>query len=87
MLVTGKSFELLGLASFNIFLAMILSVTFLGHAGKSGTMTALTQDNVEAFIKETTDISAGKNPEFDNLGIAEYLMAHIQDGSRFAATV
>ncbi len=86
MLFTGKSFELMGMAAFNMFLAMILSVTFMSQSGNSS-LNRLTEENISQFIKESTAISSGTREGMDQLGIAEYLMKHIQDGSIFKSTV
>ena len=56
MLLTGKSFELMGLATFNLFLAMVLSVTFLSQAEKK-TLNKLTETNIGAFVAETAAVT------------------------------
>ena len=76
----GKSLELLGLASFNVMIALVLSVAFLSHAG--GKMDRLTEASVTAFITEVSEISAGKRKDMDPYSITSYFMTHItQDGS------
>lgn len=81
----GKSFELLGLAAFNILLAIVLSAKFL--SGGADAVRALTQDNVAAFINEAANISAGKNEDMKKLDIIDYLMAHVSDDGVFKSTI
>jgi hypothetical protein len=80
MLGTGKSLELMGLAAFNAFLAMVLTVTFLGSSSKAH-LNKLTEANIRSFIAEATKVSTGQG--VDQFGITEYLMKHIDDASTF----
>lgn len=82
----GKSFELLGLASFNIFIALILSTTFLTNHGGGG-ISHLTESAVESFIMEVSDITGGKKPEMDSYAITSYFMEHVADDSVFTTTL
>lgn len=80
----GKSIELLGLAAFNIFIALILSATFLkGNAG----VPALTETNVTQFITEVSHVAGGQRADMDQFSITEYFMAHIADHGMFTSTI
>jgi len=81
----GKSLELLGLASFNVLIAMILSVTFLSNVG--GKMDRLTEASVRDFIVIVSDISAGKKTELDQYSITSFFMKHISPSSIFETTL
>jgi hypothetical protein len=85
MFGTVKSVELLGLVSFNIFLAIVLSVTFLGQPGTSG--NKLTETGITDFINEATNMSTGAAKDADQFGVTKYLMSHIQDGSIFNTSI
>lgn len=82
----GKSIELLGLAAFNVFLAMILSVTFLSGAEEAG-VNKLTEERVKNFIHEVSAISNGERNDMDSFAITEFFMKHIADDSLFRSTV
>ena len=82
----GKSFELLGMAAFNIMVAIILSTTFLTGASPE-TVNALTQENVEGFVSKVADITSGKNEDIDQFTITEYLMTHINDDGVFVSKI
>ncbi len=81
----GKSFELLGLAAFNIFIALILSMTFLTKGNTK--VSALTETNVTHFITEAADVAGGKRQEMDQFSITEYFLAHIADHGLFTSTI
>lgn len=84
----GKSIELLGLAAFNVFIALILCATFLsGNGGGKDRVETLTEDNVAIFIAEVSDVAAGKKQQMDGFGITEYLMTHIADHGVFKSTI
>lgn len=82
----GRSLELMGMASFNVFLGLVLTVTFLSQNG-SDKPTRLTEDGISTFIQEMADVAQGKRPELDQYGITTWFMDHIEDQSRFTATV
>jgi len=82
----GKSFELLGLAAFNVFLALILAVTFLG-GDKERVPERLTEAHVAKFINEVNDISRGNRRDMDNFSITSYFMQHIADNGKFVNIV
>lgn len=86
MIVAGKSFELMGLAAFNVFLAVILSVTFLSQA-ESVAPGTLTRPAIENFLKEVSSLSAGKDTKLDQYGLTAYLMRHITDDGTFRSSV
>ncbi len=86
MLATGKSFELIGMAAFNMFLAAILSVTFLGKSESTG-LNRLTDESISQFIHEAADITSGDREGVDPMGITEYLMQHIDDEGVFKSTI
>ena len=81
----GKSLELLGLASFNILIALVLSVTFLSHAG--GKMDRLTEAGVTDFITEVSEISSGKRKDMDTYSVTAYFMDHIAQDGMFKTTL
>lgn len=80
----GKSFELLGLAAFNIFIAIILSTTFL--TGSRGIDT-LTEDNVESFITEVAEVSGGQRENMDSYSVTHYFMNHIAENGQFTSKI
>ena len=82
----GKSFELLGLAGFNMILAMILSTTFLSGADMPKLQT-LTEDNVSVFLDEVANIASGNRPDMDSYDITSYFMGHISDSGIFKTTI
>ena len=81
----GKSLELLGLASFNVLIALVLSVTFLSRGG--GKIDHLTEANVTSFVQEMSDISGGKRPEMDPYSVTSYFMDHIAPEGKFKTTL
>ena len=86
----GKSVELLGLAAFNIFLALILAATFLsggGKEGKSARLDSLTEDHVSGFIKEVNEITSGARTDMDSFKVSKYFMDHIAETGKFINTV
>ncbi len=87
MLGTGKSLELVGLATFNAFLAMILAVTFLSQSGGKAHLNKLTEANIRAFITEATMMSTGQKKGADQFAVTEYLMKHIDDASTFTTSL
>jgi len=82
----GKSFELLGLATFNIILAMILSTTFLSGSNLPK-LEKLTEDNVSIFLDEVASIASGSKKDMDSYAITSYFMGHISDDSLFKTTM
>lgn len=78
----GKSLELLGLAAFNVFLALILSVTFLSNASPEKINT-LTEASVEDFIHEVSKISNGERADMDPYSITAFFMNHISEDGQF----
>lgn len=85
----GKTLELLGLAGFNVFIALILSVTFLGKSARAPdeSVSALTKSHIETFINDVTQISGGLREDMDSYGIADYLMNHIAEDSVFSSRI
>ena len=81
----GKSLELLGLAAFNVMIAIILSATFLTKS--HDTVSSLTETHVEKFIHEVTEIAGGQRHDMDPFTVTKYLMAHIADNSEFKSTI
>ena len=78
----GRTFELFGLMTFNVFLGLFLSANFLNSAG-THSLTRLDEASVKTFITHIADISMGKDTSMDHLDVTEYFMAHIKDGSNF----
>jgi hypothetical protein len=77
----GKSFELLGLMAFNVFLGLILSVNFINQTDAK-LLSQLDEQNVAAFITQVADISTGKQG-MDHMDVTEYFMSHIADNGTF----
>lgn len=82
----GKSFELLGLATVNIFIAIFLSTTFLSDDNMTG-ISRLNESNVTAFVNEVAQISGGQREEMDAYGITSFLMKHIKENGRFRSHI
>lgn len=83
----GKSLELLGMAGFNAFLGLTLTVTFLSqHDGKDGP-TRLTEARVSTFVAEMTDVALGKHPDLDQYGITTWFMKHLDENSKFSTNM
>lgn len=80
----GKSFELLGLAAFNIFIAIILSTTILSGSGKVKT---LTEANVENFITEVSEVSGGLRQDMDSYSVTHFFMNHIAEDGKFTSQI
>ncbi len=84
----GKSLELLGLASFNVFLGLVVTITFLNqNGGKPAGATHLTEAGVSSFINEMTAISLGQKPEMDQYGVTTWFMDHIDEAGKFVSTI
>lgn len=49
----------------------------------SQTVTALTEDNVKAFISRTSDVTNNKAEGLDGNGIKTYLQTHLHENARF----
>ena len=81
----GKSVELLGLAAFNVVIALILSATFLTTAEKS--VNKLTEANVESFLTEVTEVSGGMREDMDSYSVTEYFMKHLAEDSKFVSRI
>ena len=81
----GKSLELLGLATFNIIIAIILSATFLKKSEEA--ISTLTTPHIEKFVNDITEISGGIRKDMDSFEVTSYLMAHIANDSRFSSTI
>lgn len=82
----GKSVELLGMACFNVFLGMILTVSFVSQATKNGP-SLLTEASVSDFVSEMTNVSWGKKADMDQYGITTWFMDHIVDSGTFTNTI
>lgn len=82
----GRSLELMGMASFNVFLGMVLTVTFLNQGG-GNKPSRLSEESVSAFIQEMAEVAHGKKEGLDQYGITTWFMDHIDDNSLFTATV
>lgn len=84
----GKSLELLGLAGFNVFLALILAVTFLGGGKEEGMrLDSLTEEYVEAFLNDANAIASGRREDMDDFSITGFFMDHIADSGAFVNKV
>ena len=79
----GRSLELLGMASFNVFLGLVLTVTFLNQNGNEKP-SRLTEARITEFVTEMTHIALGNNPQLDQLGITTWLMDHLEENSSFS---
>ncbi|MCB9991930.1 MAG: hypothetical protein H6867_11290 [Rhodospirillales bacterium] len=82
----GKSFEMMGLAAFNIFIAIILSSVFLTKGGSSS-VNSLTESNIERFINDVTAISGGQRDDMDAYSVTDFLMTHIAENSNFKTEI
>ena len=81
----GKSIELLGLAAFNIFIAIVLSTPVLSKSDAA--VSSLTESNVERFINEMAQVSGGLREDMDAYSITGYFMNHIADGGVFKTRI
>ena len=86
MLLTGKSLELMGFATINGILAMVLPVTFLSGGHKTD-IQRLTRANITDFVNQVTMVSSGTGKDTDLLQVAEFLGKHISDDSHFTSTM
>ena len=76
----------MGLATFNIFVALTLSATVLSGRGEDG-ITALTHENISAFVNDVAAISGGLKTEMDEHNIVEYFIAHMTENGRVKASI
>ncbi|MCB9988555.1 MAG: hypothetical protein H6868_04370 [Rhodospirillales bacterium] len=83
----GKSFELLGMAAFNVMLAVILSATFFHKVSPTDAVQTLTEANVDYFIREVSAISSGEKEDMDSYKITSYFLKHINDDSQFVTVL
>jgi hypothetical protein len=81
----GKSLELLGLAAFNVFVALILSATFISHG--SARLVSLSEDSIKAFLQESSEIAGGLRKDMDSYSITQYFMDHIAPDGQFRTTM
>ena len=81
----GKSFELLGLATFNIFIAIIAATTFM--SGENIGVSKLDRSNVTAFINEVTQVSGGLREDMDPYSVAMYFKKHIKEDGKFVSRI
>lgn len=77
-----KTFHLMGLASFNVFLGLILSVTFISQGGQAKA-PHLTEEIVSHFIQEMTDTALGVKPGMDQYATTMWFMEHLSEDSAF----
>lgn len=77
-----RSLELLGLASFNVFLGMILTVTFISQGGQPKS-ARLTEENISTFIQEMTNTALGLKPGMDQYATTMWFMDHLSESSAF----
>ena len=82
----GKSLELLGLASFNVFLGLVLTTTFLSRNNEQSP-SRLTEASVSAFVEEMNRVSAGAMPESDSYSVTTWLMSHVDENSKFTTNM
>lgn len=77
----------MGLATFNIFVALTLSATVLsGGKGDDGIKT-LTEENITAFVNDVAAVSGGMKTEMDEHNIVEYFLAHMTENGRVKAAI
>lgn len=81
-----RSLELLGLASFNVFLGMILTVTFITQGGQPQS-ARLTEENVSKFIQEMTNTALGLKPGMDQYATTMWFMDHLSETSAFKTNI
>lgn len=82
-----KTVELMGLATFNIFVALTLSATVLSGANKENTNSVLTESNITTFINDVATISGGLKTDMDEHNIVEYFIAHMTKEGRVKASI
>lgn len=83
----GKSFEMLGLAAFNVFLAMVMAVNIMSGGDENSTsekLERLDKHHVEAFVEKVSAMlnNTGEQ-EWSAYNIAQYLNRHISADSQF----
>lgn len=77
-----KTFELLGLAGFNVFLGMMLTVT-LFDKGEQPKASRMTEASINAFINDMTHMALGLKPEMDQYATTMWFMDHLSETSKF----
>ncbi|MBI4030902.1 MAG: hypothetical protein HY370_04445, partial [Proteobacteria bacterium] len=77
------------LITFNVFIALILSVTFLSRtgAGSASIPDRLTEPYVVRFIEEFAAITGGQRTDMDSYALADYFMDHLSKEIRFTTTL
>lgn len=76
----------MGLATFNVFIALTLSVTVLNNRDNGG-VDKLTEANVTAFVDDIAKAAAGLRTDMTQHTLVEYLMAHLTENSRYATSI
>ncbi len=82
-----KTVELMGLATFNIFVALTLSATVLSGGKDDGSIKTLTEENITAFVNDVAAVSGGLKTEMDEHNIVEYFLAHMTENGRVKAAI
>jgi|GEM_PF-1461439 hypothetical protein len=81
-IMMGKSLELLGLAGFNVFLGMVLTVSFL-NGNSDSSPSRLTETSVQAFVTEMDRVNLGTDPAMDSYSVTTWMMDHLDENSKF----
>ncbi|HTK84940.1 MAG TPA: hypothetical protein VL625_07630 [Patescibacteria group bacterium] len=81
----GSTIKLLGLASFNAFVALALSASYLTHY--AGKMQTLSNENVTAFVREFAGVTTGQRGDMDEHEMIGYFVTHVSEGASFSTTV
>lgn len=76
----------MGLATFNIFIAMVLSTTVLSKAGEDE-VTSLNQSNIAGFVNDIADVTAGLRQDMDEHSVVTYLLNHLTEGGRYKTVI
>lgn len=82
----GKSLELLGLAGFNVFLGMVLTVTFLNNQNDQSP-SRLSEASISSFVTEMDRVNLGTDPSMDSYSITTWLMEHLDENSVFLINI
>lgn len=78
-----RTFELLGLASFNVFLGMVLTVTFIGQSGGKPQATHMTEASINNFVRDMNNVALGLKPDMDQYATTMWFMDHLSETSTF----
>lgn len=84
--IVVKTFELMGLVTFNIMVALTLSTTVLSNRGETR-ISSLNPENITAFVEDFAATSAGLRGDNNQHQIVEYMMKHLTTESRYKTRI